>query len=242
MARVVVRRRRVARARRRRRADRSAASRRSPRHAAWRANASSAACHQRVGVDQHHLRVGRVVRHQRAAAHGARRAVGPDVPAPCDRARPRCVRGRHRRGAGSRARRRVQSTMVDSTPTRHGPPSSTTSTSSPRSARTSAGGGRAHLAEPVGRRRGHARRRSARRQREGHGLVGHAEADGLESARDLVGHVRSAAHDDGERTGPAACAARAAAAGGTSTPPTPRAPRRPRGARSPGGRRDGPSP
>ena len=34
-------------------------------------------------------------------------------------------------------RRRVQSTIVDSTPTRHGPPSSTRSTSSPRSARTS---------------------------------------------------------------------------------------------------------
>ena len=44
---------------------------------------------------------------------------------------------RRRRG-GSRARLRVTSTIVDSTPTRLGPPSSTTSTSSPRSARTCA--------------------------------------------------------------------------------------------------------
>ncbi len=48
----------------------------------------------------------------------------------------------------------VQSTMVDSTPTGHGPPSSTKSTSSPRSARTCVGSGRADAAESVGRWRG----------------------------------------------------------------------------------------
>ena len=58
-----------------------------------------------------------------------------------------------------------QSTIVDSTPTRHGPPSSTRSTSSPRSARTCVGGGRAHPSEPVRRRRRDRRRRTRRAAR-----------------------------------------------------------------------------
>ena len=97
----------------------------------------------------------------------------------------------------------VTSTMVDSTPTRHGPPSSTTPTSAPRSARTCAAV--VGLTRPKRLADGAATpppNASSRLERER--MIGHAHADRVAAA----GHLRRRraaglrAHDDRERARP----------------------------------------
>ena len=79
-------------------------------------------------------------------------------------------------------------------------------------------------------------------QRERERLVGHAQPDGVAAAGDLVGDARrGAAHDERERSGPERVGERARRRA-RRRPPTRRARPAARGARSPGGRPDGPSP
>ncbi len=102
----------------------------------------------------------------------------------------------------SRDAAREQSTMVDSTPTRHGPPSSTRSTSAPRSSRTSAAV--VGLTRPKRLADGAATSPAeGAQQLERERLVGYAQPDGGEPTGHRVGHALGPGHDHGQRAGPA---------------------------------------
>ena len=105
---------------------------------------------------RHHLdgAAGRVVRrqHARGPADGPSSVGAPARPSD----RPRAPRRRRRRGAAASAGRSCTSTMVDSTPTAHGPPSSTQVDVVAEVGPDVGGRRRADPAEPVGRRRGDA--------------------------------------------------------------------------------------
>ena len=96
----------------------------------------------------------------------------------------------------------VRSTMVDSTPTLVGPPSSTRSTSSPRSSRTCSSGRGTHPTEPVGRGSGDATS-EGRQQLEGQQMGRHPQPDGVAPAGHGRVDARSAVEQEGQRSRPA---------------------------------------
>ena len=91
--------------------------------------------------------------------------------------------------------------MVDSTPTRHGPPSSTRSTASPRSATTSAAVVGLTRPKRLADGRGHAVA-DRLEQLQGERVVGHPQADGVTAAGDGVGRLGAAPQQHGERARP----------------------------------------
>ena len=93
-----------------------------------------------------------------------------------------------RRPGRSRARSPVQSTIVDSTPTRHGPAVEHEVDVVAEVGADVGRGGRAHPAEAVRRTARRSPPPNAREQRERDRMVGHAEPDRVAAAGHLVGH------------------------------------------------------
>ena len=140
--------------------------------------------------------VGRAVPEQAGVPSGRRcRGEGPARFSSCSRVTPP---GRRMTG-GSAVRERI----VDSTPTRQGPPSSTRSTASPSCSTTCSARRRAHVAERV-RAGGGDRRPGGPDQRERRGVAGDAHADRVETGGHEVGHRGLPRQDESERPRPEA--------------------------------------
>ena len=189
---------------------------------------------------RHDLDRARSARSATRGCPGARVAAA-DAAAPCRARRARSSSGDAARRAARAARRSVQSTIVDSTPTAHGPPSSTTATSSPRSARTAPAV--VGLTRPKRFADGAASpppnaSSSATRDR----MVGHAQPDGVEPAGDRIarrGRLRGTTTVSGPGQN---ASASVRATGGTSVAQLVELRPRARGARSRDGRPGDPSP